>query len=196
MTSAKRTRHSLSDSDDDLSDKSFSSQNSFPSFIVIESEDESKPMSKVSPFIIEKQIQSILGTPKSVKKLKDGNLLVQCRTKKQCDNLLSNKLFFGMKVKIYPHPTLNSCKGIIRCRDLENCSSIEEIKTNLKPKGVKDVSRIKIKRNGKLKETNTYILTFDSPVLPDHILIDFQKIKVDPYIPNPLYIRVDRDLFV
>ena len=87
---------------------------------------------------------------------------------------------------MYPHPTLNSCKGIIRCRDLANCSNIDEIRTNLKSKGVQDVHRIKTKRNGVLKDTNTYILTFDSPVLPDHILIDFQKVKVEPYIPNPL----------
>ena len=186
MMAAKRTRRSISDSSEDEMNEDFPLQNNFPSFIVIESEDESKPMSKVSPFIIEKQIQSILGTPKSVKKLKNGTLLVQCRTKKQVDNLLSNKLFFGIKVKVYPHPTLNSCKGIIRCPDLANCTGIDEIKKNLKPKGVKDVYRIKTKRNGQLKETHTYILTFDTPILPDHIVIDFQKFKIEPYIPNPL----------
>ena len=160
--------------------------NSFPSFIVIESEVENKPMSKVSPFIIEKQIQSILGTPQSVKKLRNGNLLVECKTKKQSDNLLKNKLFFGIKVKVYAHSTLNSCKGIIRCRDLANCESLEEIKTNLKQKRVTDVYRIKTKRNGILLDTDTYILTFDTPVLPESIYINYEKNKVQPYIPNPL----------
>ena len=39
---------------------------SFPAFIVVESEDDNRPMTKVSPFVIEKQIKSILGSPQSV----------------------------------------------------------------------------------------------------------------------------------
>jgi len=112
--------------------------------------------------------------------------LIQCRTKTQSDNLLKTKLFFDIKVKVYPHPTLNTCKGIIRCRDLANCTDIDEIKTNLKPKGVSDVYRIKSKRDGVLIDTDTYILTFDTPTLPENISIDYQRIKVQPYIPNPL----------
>ena len=95
MSAVKRTRRSLSDSSEDENHEDLQSQISFPAFIVVESLEENKPMSKVSPFVIEKQIQSILGTPKSVKKLKNGTLLVQCKTKKQADNLLGNKLFFG-----------------------------------------------------------------------------------------------------
>ena len=64
----------LSDSDSETeipSPSSISNSFNFPHFIVIQLQDPSKPVSKLSPFIIEKQLSSILGTPKSVKKLKD-----------------------------------------------------------------------------------------------------------------------------
>ena len=185
---SKRSKRQLSDDDSDHQlDEENMTQNSKPfnPFIVIESLEE-KPMSKVSPFIIEKQINSILGTPKSVKKLKNGNLLVECYNKTQAENLLKHKTFFNIKVKIYPHPTLNSCKGVIRCPELALCKDTEEIKANLKTRGVTDVYRIKTKRNGSLVPTNSYILTFNSPVLPNNLIINYQQYSIQPYIPNPL----------
>ena len=71
----------LSNSDSETETPSPSStSNSFnsPRFIVIQSQDPSKPVTKLSPFIIEKQLSGILGTPKSVKKLKDQTILVEC----------------------------------------------------------------------------------------------------------------------
>lgn len=34
-----------------------------------------------------------------------------------------------MDIKVYPHRTLNSSKGVIQCKDLTLCGSIEEIIT-------------------------------------------------------------------
>ena len=103
--------------------------NSFnsPCFIVIQSQDPSKPVTKHSPFIIEKQLSSILGTPKSVKKLKDQTILVECLSNQQASNLLKHTKFFDLNVRLFPHPSLNSCKGIIRCRELNYCNSLQEI---------------------------------------------------------------------
>ena len=52
--------------------------------------------------------------------------------------------------------------------------------------GVTDVRRINVHRDGALKPTNTFVLTFDSPVLPANVKIGFIQAKVDVYIPNPL----------
>ena len=104
----------LSDSDSETETPSPSS-NSFnsPRFIVIQSQDPSKPVTKLSPFIIEKQLSSILGTPKSVKKLNDQTILDECLSNQQASNLLKHTKFFDLNVKIFPHPSLNSCKGVI-----------------------------------------------------------------------------------
>ena len=59
---------------DDESEPSllFKSADNFARFLIIKSE-EDQPITHLSPFVIEKQIESIIGTPKSVKKLKKQN---------------------------------------------------------------------------------------------------------------------------
>ena len=65
----------------------------FSKFLVIKSE-ETKPITSLSPFIIEKQIESLIGTPKLVKKLKNELLLVETSTASQADSLLKIKKVF------------------------------------------------------------------------------------------------------
>ena len=69
---------------------------SLTKFLVIKSE-EAKPITSLSPFIIEKQIESLIGTPKSVKKLKNELLLVETSKANQADSLLKVKSFSTLK---------------------------------------------------------------------------------------------------
>ena len=126
-----------------------------------------------------------MGTPKSVKKLRNDTILVECFTRQQSENLLKHKKFYHLHVKIYPHNTLNICKGVVRCKELSLCS-IAEIHDGLKSQGVTDVKRISVRRNGETRTTNTYILTFSSPDLPRSVKIGYISAKVDLYIPNPM----------
>ena len=65
--------------------------------------------------MIEKQIESMIGTAKSVKKLKNGTLLVETTRKTQTENLKKKQTsFFGVPVEVTEHKRLNSSKGIIR----------------------------------------------------------------------------------
>ena len=48
--------------------------------------------------------------------------------------------------------------------------------------GVINVRRIKIT----LKDTNTFVFTFNTSILPKQLKVAFLRISVDPYIPNPL----------
>ena len=66
--SIKRPRPCQNDIDDDLATSNFvfSGNDTFPRFLVIQSQDGSNPVTSLSPFIIEKQIESLIGTPKSV----------------------------------------------------------------------------------------------------------------------------------
>ena len=59
-------------------------------FLVVKSK-EAKPITSLSPFIIEKQIESLIGIPKSVKKLKNELLLVETSKASQADSLLKVK---------------------------------------------------------------------------------------------------------
>ena len=97
--------------DENVNETSQRSNISFARFIVIQSENNSKPVTKLSPFVIEKQLKSIVGTPKSVKYLNNGNLLVECSNRYQSENLLKRSTFFELQVRVFSHPTLNSSRG-------------------------------------------------------------------------------------
>ena len=88
-------------------------------------------------------------------------------------------------VKVSPHSTLNSKKGVISCPDLKECSD-EEILDDLGSQGVTNLQRIYITRTGKRIATGTFIVTFNSPVLPNANSVGYLKVKVQLYIPNSI----------
>ena len=94
-------------------------------------------------------------------------------------------LFAGLKIKSFPHFSLNTSKGVVRSSELSLCT-LDEIKTYLKNQGVSDVKRITINRNQETITTNTYIFTFNTSQVPKEIKVGYNLIKVNPYIPNPL----------
>ena len=52
--------------------------------------------------------------------------------------------------------------------------------------GVTGVKRFKIKQNGELKDTNTFVFTFNTPVLPKTVKVAYFRVNVEVYVPNPL----------
>ena len=185
--SIKRPRPCQNDIDDDSGTPNFafSRNDTFSRFLVIQSQDGSDPVTSLSPFIIEKQIESLIGTPKSVKKLKNKTLLVETNRKSQTENLLKIKSFFNLKVNVSEHNSLNSSKGIIRDRMLKG-ESEDSIVEYLRPQGVTGCKRFKIKKDGKTVETNTLLWTFNRVNVPKSLKIFYRVVPVDVYVPNPL----------
>ena len=56
------------DADDETNTSTFFKPENFARFLVIKSDDDEKPITNLSPFIIEKQIEALIGTVKTVKK--------------------------------------------------------------------------------------------------------------------------------
>ena len=134
------------DSDDDIDTSTiFRTQETYPKFLIIESKNKEKAVTSLSPFVIEKQIESIIGTPKFVKKLRNGTLLVETVRKGQTDNLLKTNMFFNIPVEVTPHKTPNSSKGIIRDRNLKG-ESEDNIKEYLEDQRVTHVKRFQVKK--------------------------------------------------
>ena len=177
----KRTLELDTDSDSD----SRLNAADWPRFIIIESLDKESSVAKLSPFAIHKGIMGIAGTVKDVKKLRSGHILVECAKKSHADNLLRASTLAGVGIKASPHRTLNSSKGVIRTRDLDDVDE-EEIAHELKPQGVLNVRRIVIKKDNKSIKTGTYILTFGKPFPPQNLKIGYLSVNVDAFIPNPL----------
>ena len=150
ITLASRKQFLAFDSSEDNTQPTtftFKANQNYAKFLVISSK-EDKPITSLSPFIIEKQIESIIGTPKNVKKLKNGTLLVETNRKSQTDNLLKLTKFFNINVTVTEHKTLNSCKGIIRDRMLKH-ETEENITEYLNTQGVTACKRFKIKKKRK-----------------------------------------------
>ena len=78
-SSNKKTKRNLSESDSE------NEAADFPRFIVIESFEE-VCLAKLSPFLIEKVI-STTASSKTVKKTRNGNLLVEVDSRRQAENI-------------------------------------------------------------------------------------------------------------
>lgn len=142
-------------------------------------------MNKVSPFLIKKSISDCAGQNITIKKLKNGTLLLMCTSRQAIQLLKLTNFYNQFKVKVEEHKTLNLSKGVIMCRDLKYCSD-EEIKENLASQNVSDVYRIQRKVNGELKSTISFILTFKSPELPETVTAGYIVLRVRPYVPQPM----------
>ncbi|XP_041355359.1 uncharacterized protein LOC121372987 [Gigantopelta aegis] len=156
----------------------------WPRFLVIGSFVDGALM-KLSPFAIQKGLEGLAEEPKSVKKLRNGSLLIECSTESHSRNFLKSKMLCNISINVSPHATLNSSKGVVRSRDLEGVSE-DEICENLSSQGVLSVKQINVRRNNELVPTNTLILVFNTPILSDSIKAGYLNIHVVPYIPNPL----------
>ena len=99
----------------------------WPRFIVLESLDQSEPLTKLSPFAVEKAIQGRFGTVKKVSKLRSGSLLIEAAIPTQAKMILDTTLLLNTEVKATAHRSLNTSKGVIRDygRDLFEMSETE-----------------------------------------------------------------------
>lgn len=151
-----------------------------------------KGFSNVSPFLIQKSISAVGGNIIDCKKLRSGQLLIQCTNGKQANKIIQMlSLSSVVFVNVEEHKTLNMSKGIIYTNDLRDLSDTElkeEItKLNLQ---VTDIKRLKRRDPETRTLTNVdsglYILTFNTRDLPENVFIGFFRVKVRHYIPNPL----------
>ena len=92
-TNKKRLRDNDQDSDSDYENERSYNCNNWPRFLVMESSNDDLPLSKLSPFAIQKGFQAVAGTLKSIKRLRDGSFLVECGKRAQAQNLLRTNIY-------------------------------------------------------------------------------------------------------
>ena len=158
----------------------------WPRFLLVKGTDNERPLSKLSPFAVNKAIVAVLGShPFNIKKLRNGDILVEVDKENQSSKLLkTSKLNLTMDnvipVTVLPHYNLNTKKGVIRCPGIKDCSD-EEILDGLKD-GVIKLDRILVFRDGQRKPTGTFILTFQSQTLPKYIRMGYYRVAVSQFI--------------
>ena len=154
----------------------------WPRFLIMQDVEEGNGLLSLSPFAIAKGIKGLASEPKSVKKTKHG-LLIEVYAKAHAECLLKSNVMANIPIRVSVHRSLNSRKGVIRCRELAGITE-KNICEELASQNVAYVKRIYVERGQ--KATNTYILTFQVTELPREIKVGYMNVRVDPFIPGPL----------
>ena len=141
----RKVRRNRPDDDLDWDNEPFLTNNSWPRFVVLSSANEEKPVSKLSPFAVQKGFQAIGGSLKSTKRLRDGSFHVECSRRAQAENLLKTVTFVDRPVHVCVYKILNSFRGVIRCRELSDLSEVN-FRDELKTQGVVEVQRVTVKK--------------------------------------------------
>ena len=159
----------------------------WPRVLVIEAEDPERPLAKLSFWAVEKAFEGFSPHLK-ITNLDDrkGVYEVECPTEAISRNTLARNgtVFVDRTIKVTPHRSKNSCRGVIYCRDLDH-TSVEETEENLKSQGVTKVHRVSRGSSEPKELTHTYFLTFGLPNIPDKINIGRLKVRVAPFIQKP-----------
>jgi len=69
------------------------------------------------------------------KRLQRGDIFVETEKQSYSKMLLGLTQLAGVPVKVSPHRSLNTSRGVIRSRDIADCN-VEEVVEELQPQGV------------------------------------------------------------
>ena len=78
---------------------------------------------------------------KTIKQLQRGDILVETEKQSYSTMLLGLTQLAGVPVRLSPHRSLNTSRGMIRSRDIADCN-VAEIVEELQPQGVTAASII------------------------------------------------------
>jgi len=151
--STKMPKRSFSDVETDHLQEQSEISSASDSFFVVRSDDQTKPIDKLSPFVIDKAIKCTIGTLKSTKKLCSGDFLLEVSSATQSRQMNKLKSVMDRPVTVAPHRSLNSCKGVIICKELIDCDK-QEILSELKSQVVSDITNIAVKDNSGGRKTS------------------------------------------
>ena len=79
----------------------------------------------LSIFGIQKLLACAVGDFTSARELRNGSVLVEVQTKRQADAALNMSNWVSQLVKVTAHRSLNTRRGIIRCREFRDCDDTE-----------------------------------------------------------------------
>ncbi|KAH8034742.1 hypothetical protein HPB51_000836 [Rhipicephalus microplus] len=80
--------------------------------MVMESVDQSKPLSSLSVFPVSKFLESVVGESYKAKKQQTGEVLVELSRQDQADKLLAQTRIADLAIRVTPHRSLNSSQGL------------------------------------------------------------------------------------
>ena len=136
---------------------------------------------------VERQIEAeIGGEPENIKRQNKDTLLITVKSELQGNLLSQVKTLDRNEVSVTKHKTLNESRGTVYSECMANMS-LEELHDILRDQNVTKVERMKRKVGNDLQDTHRYILTFDTPNMPQTIkLASWHNELVEVFIPKPM----------
>lgn len=144
-------------------------------------------MKKVSPFVLTSTLANKIGEIEFAKILNDGNLFVRCANAGQMDKALKIKDIAKCKVE-------NSGRVGTRKKDgkigvitgVPLSVNMEELKKNIKGAKILSVQRMKTKRDGVVKDSETVSIEFEEESVPKKVFLGFMSYPVRMFVPKPM----------
>lgn len=125
-----------------------------------------------------------MGEIKKGKTQRDGNQMIICNNEEQeraFKMIAIGKCEIASTVEIGKR---KGAKGVISRVPIN--VSVDEVKANLKAGILKDVLRLRTFRNGVKTDSESFLLEFESQILPSKVTIGYMCYKVREYIPWPM----------
>lgn len=135
------------------------------------------------PFIIRKSVQQFAGgrIEGAFPEANRATYALKVRSLRQFNRLLTmRQLIDGTPVQVTEHPTLNSTRCVVSCRDVVDLAETELLE-ELQEQGVKGVRRITRRVGSERENTPSIILTCRGTNRPNHI-----RCRTRPYYPSPM----------
>ena len=179
------------DSDDADPDIHITKQPMFPRFLVVESTDPQKKLPGLNDVILDRTIQGVTSVSAGIEWMGSA-LLVEVSHEAYARNLQKLTQIGEVPVKVAPHRSLNTRKGVAKFGRAAIGMSNEEVKDaiNSSPRNrgipfVAEAYRVSVNRNKLRQPTGTFFLTFQATTLPPKIRLGFEQFDVDLYVPSP-----------
>ncbi|XP_041913036.1 uncharacterized protein LOC121677948 [Alosa sapidissima] len=137
-----------------------------------------------SPIQLTKSLHKDIGEVRSAKQLRNGSLLVICKSDEQQQKAIKTNKLNGQRVKCSMAYDKNFVRGVISGIPLSE--SVDSVKEGIQNVKVREAKRLKTRRNGVICDSLSVLLTFDEAKLPGKVLIGYMSYDVKVYIPPPL----------
>lgn len=140
---------------------------------------------QIGPIALSRELKKKIGDISFAKTLRDGSVMIICKTEEQKNRALNIESICRKNVK---EKRIIGEKKVVRgvITGIPVNEDLEKLK-----KGIQDVEVIQIKRllktiNGERVESPSVMIEFQENILPERIKIGFISFPVRPYIPPPL----------
>ena len=167
----------------ELSESIWETPKKFDRFLVITPTGKDVSFKEYSPLKIGKALRTscFLKQTNSVEKT-GKSITVEVKNAADSASLLKIKSFLGQTVEVTPHKRLNTSRGVIRSWEFKNTEP-EEWK---EVPGVLEARQILTKKEGKEVKTPLWVLTFDQPIPPVTLQVEYLRLEVRPFVRKPL----------